>query len=121
MIRWPEQIKGKRISSEIISLEDCLPTLLAAAGDSKIKENLLKGRQVGDTNFKVHIDGYNFLPYLKGEVESGPRDSFFAFVDDGITWCHVLQSLQIPFFHPNQRWHRNIPRITKTGLSVTCM
>jgi arylsulfatase len=83
MISWPGQIKGNRISNEIISLEDCLPTLLAAAGEDTIKESLLKGHQAGDKNFKVHLDGYNFLPYLKGEVESGPRDSFFAFVDDG--------------------------------------
>ncbi len=83
MIRWPEKIKGGRVSNEIISLEDCLPTLLAAVGDEKIKEKLLKGEKVGDKNFKVHIDGYNFLPYLEGAVGSGPRDLFFAFVDDG--------------------------------------
>ena len=83
MIRWPEKIKGGQVSNEILSLEDCLPTLLAAAGDEAIKEKLFKGTQVGDKTFKVHIDGYNFLPYLEGKTESGPRDSFFAFVDDG--------------------------------------
>ncbi|MGA9233416.1 MAG: hypothetical protein WBV91_01225 [Desulfobacterales bacterium] len=57
--------------------------MLAAVGDDTIKEKLLKGEQVGDKNFKVHIDGYNFLPYLEGKAESGPRDLFFAFVDDG--------------------------------------
>ncbi|XZE56982.1 arylsulfatase [Planctomycetaceae bacterium SH139] len=82
-IRWPAGIKGGRISNEILSLEDCLPTLLAAAGEPEIKEKLLKGHQVGAKNFKVHVDGYNFLPYLKGEVDEGPRDTFYAFVDDG--------------------------------------
>ena len=83
IIRWPAQVKGGQVSNEIISLEDCLPTLLAAAGDDKIKQELLKGRQVGNKNFKVHLDGYNFLPYLQGKEKSGPRDTFFAFVDDG--------------------------------------
>jgi arylsulfatase len=83
IIRWPAQIKGGSVSNEILSLEDCLPTLLAAAGDADIKNKLLKGHQVGNTNYKVHLDGYNFLPYLRGEVEAGPRKEFFAFVDDG--------------------------------------
>jgi arylsulfatase A-like enzyme len=83
MIRWPEKIKGGKVSNEIFSLEDCLPTLLAAVGDANIKEKLLNGDQVGDKTYKVHIDGYNFLPYLEGQVETGPRDTFFAFVDDG--------------------------------------
>jgi arylsulfatase len=83
VMRWPAQVKGGQLSNEIISLEDCLPTLLAAAGENKVKEKLLKGHQVGNKNFKVHLDGYNFLPYLKGTVDKGPRDTFFAFVDDG--------------------------------------
>lgn len=82
-IRWPAKIKGGRVSNEILSLEDCLPTLLAAAGDDDIKEDLLTGHAAGGKNYKVHLDGYNFLPYLTGETETGPRDSFFAFVDDG--------------------------------------
>ncbi|QGJ68777.1 Choline-sulfatase [Planctomycetales bacterium 10988] len=83
MIRWPEKIKGGQISNEIMSLEDCLPTLLAAVGEADIKEKLLKGHTVGDMTYKVHIDGYNCLPYLTGEEDACPRDRFFAFVDDG--------------------------------------
>ena len=44
-----------------------LPTLLAAAGDTTVKEDLKKGQKVGDTTYKVHLDGYNLLPALKGE------------------------------------------------------
>jgi arylsulfatase len=83
MIRWLEKIQGGKKSNEIFSLEDCLPTLLAAAGDETIKENLLQGKKVGDTTYKVHLDGYNFLPYLEGKEEVGPRETYFAFVDDG--------------------------------------
>jgi arylsulfatase A-like enzyme len=83
MIRWPEGIKGGRISNEIISLEDCVPTIMAAVGEADIAEKLKAGHQVGNMTYKVHLDGFNFLPYLRGETDQGPRDTFFAFVDDG--------------------------------------
>jgi arylsulfatase A-like enzyme len=60
-----------------------VPTLLAAAGEPDIKEKLLKGHQVGNKTFKVHLDGYNFLPHFKGEVEKPPRVEYFYFSDDG--------------------------------------
>ena len=52
-----------------------IPTLLAAAGDTTVKEDLLKGKAVGATTFKVHLDGYNLIPALKGEGE-WPRHEF---------------------------------------------
>ena len=55
---------------------------MAAVGDDTIKDKLLKGDQVGDMTYKVHLDDYSFLPYLEGK-ENGPRDTFFAFFDDG--------------------------------------
>ncbi|WP_316044795.1 arylsulfatase [Reichenbachiella agarivorans] len=79
MIKWPGKIEAGKVSNEIISLEDCLPTLVAAAGEDNVKGKLLSGYQ----GFKVHLDGYNFLPYLTGKEENGPRNEFFAFVDDG--------------------------------------
>jgi arylsulfatase len=62
---------------------DWLPTLLAVAGDPDIKEKLKKGYTAGDKTFKVHLDGYNFVPYLTGREEKGPREEFFYFSDDG--------------------------------------
>jgi arylsulfatase A-like enzyme len=62
---------------------DWMPTLLAAAGDLDVKDKLLGGLQAGDKNFKVHLDGYNFLPYLTGQADAGPRKEFFYFSDDG--------------------------------------
>ena len=52
---------------------DWLPTLAAAAGDSDVTGKLLKGHKIGKTTYKVHLDGYNFLPYLTGKTDKGPR------------------------------------------------
>ena len=60
-----------------------LPTLLAIAGDPDVTKKLLTGYKVGDKTFKVHLDGYNMLPYLTGEVKESPRKSLFYFSDDG--------------------------------------
>jgi arylsulfatase A-like enzyme len=83
LVKWPGTIKPGTIVNEIFASEDWLPTLLAAAGDPNVKENLLKGMKAGDKTFKVHLDGYNFLPFFKGEVAKGPRREFFYFTDNG--------------------------------------
>jgi arylsulfatase len=83
MIRWPGVIKPGTVSNEILSHLDWLPTLLAVAGEPNIKEKLLKGHKAGAKTFKVHLDGYNLLPYLMGEVEKSPRLEYFYFSDDG--------------------------------------
>jgi arylsulfatase len=82
-VRWPGQIKPGTIVNGIVSHQDWLPTLLAAAGEDDIKEKLLKGCKVGEKNFKVHIDGFNMLPYLSGQVKESPREAFFYISDDG--------------------------------------
>ncbi len=81
-IRWPGVIKPGTVSNEIFSHEDMLPTLLAAAGDPDVKEKLLKGMEVGDKTFKVHLDGYNITDALAGRAPD-PRHEFFYFNDDG--------------------------------------
>jgi arylsulfatase A-like enzyme len=83
MVKWPGKIKPGQVSNEIISMEDWLPTLVAAAGDDKIKEKLLKGHKAGDMTYKVHLDGYNMLPYFTGKEKTGPRKEMFYFTDDG--------------------------------------
>jgi len=82
MIRWPGRIKAGEISNEMFSGLDWFPTLLAAAGDTDIKERLLKGAPIGNKTFKVHIDGYNQLPYLTGQQPKGSRNEFAYFDDD---------------------------------------
>lgn len=83
MMRWPNKIKANSVSNEIISGMDFLPTFLAAAGDDQVKEKLLDGYKVGKKKYKVHLDGYNMLPYLTGEEEKGRRHEIFYFSDDG--------------------------------------
>ena len=83
LVKWPGTIKPGVIINEIMANEDWMPTLLAAAGDPNVKEKLLQGMQVSDKTFKVHLDGYNFLPLFKGEVTEGPRHEFFYFTDNG--------------------------------------
>ena len=83
MIKWPAKIKPGQISNEIISGEDWLPTFLAAAGEPDVKEKLLKGHKANGKDFKVHLDGYNFLPYLTGQTTETPRREIFYFSDDG--------------------------------------
>lgn len=83
MIRWPGKIKAGSISNDIFSHLDWLPTFVACAGDSEIKEKLLKGYHANNKTFKVHLDGYNMLPYLTGKETKYPRQGFFYFSDDG--------------------------------------
>ena len=82
MVRWPGKIKPGSVSNEIVAHLDWLPTLLAMAGDTEVKEKLLKGYKVGDMTYKVHLDGDNLVPYLTGQAAKSPRESFFYINDD---------------------------------------
>jgi arylsulfatase A-like enzyme len=84
MVRWPGNIEAGSVSNEIMHHMDWLPTFVAAAGEPKIKEKLKQGgvEAIG-RSYKVHLDGYNALPYLTGKEEKGPRDEIFYFSDDG--------------------------------------
>ena len=82
LVRWPGKIKPGSVSNEIMAHLDWVPTLVAAAGDSDIKDKLKKGHQAAGKKFKVHLDGYNFVPYLTGKDEKGPRKEFMYFNDD---------------------------------------
>ncbi|MGI9366531.1 MAG: sulfatase-like hydrolase/transferase, partial [Rhizobiaceae bacterium] len=84
MVRWPGKIKAGSISNEIMHHMDWLPTYLAAAGNPDIKEQLKKGgvKAIG-REYKVHLDGYNMLPYLTGETDESPRKEIFYFSDEG--------------------------------------
>jgi arylsulfatase len=84
LIRWPGVIKPGSRSNQVFAHEDMLPTLLAAAGVPDVKDKLLKGYSAGDDkNFKVHLDGYNLVPFFKGEVKESPRKEMLYWSDDG--------------------------------------
>ncbi len=84
MVRWPGKIAKGSISNEIMSHLDWTPTLMSAAGVPGIKQKLLQGHKAGNKTFKVHLDGYDFLPHLTGKSEKGPRREFLYFNDDGL-------------------------------------
>ncbi|MBW4698705.1 MAG: arylsulfatase [Aphanocapsa lilacina HA4352-LM1] len=83
MVRWPGKIAPGSVCTGIVSHLDWLPTLLAAAGEPDINQKLLSGHSIGAKTFKIHLDGYNMLPYWTGEVDQSPRKAFFYFSDDG--------------------------------------
>ncbi|KZM49908.1 arylsulfatase [Labrenzia sp. OB1] len=84
MVRWPGKVEAGSISNEIMHHMDWLPTYLAAVGDPDIKAKLKEGGvQAIGREYKVHLDGYNFLPVLTGEAEEGPRREIFYFADTG--------------------------------------
>ena len=82
-IRWPAKFKAGTVLNGIVCHQDMLPTFLAAAGEPGINEKLLNGYKAGSRTYKVHIDGFNMLPYLTGEVNESPRLNFFYISDDG--------------------------------------
>ena len=83
MIKWPNHIKEGTIVNDVFSGMDWMPTLLAAAGNDHVKEDLLNGAKANGKDFNVHLDGYNMLPYLTGEEDHGRRHELFYFSDDG--------------------------------------
>jgi len=85
--RWPGKFEAGKTLNGIMTHQEWLPTLLAAAGETDIVSKLKVGHQIGDKTFKVHIDGYNALPYLQGETDECPRQWFFYTNDDGLIVC----------------------------------
>jgi arylsulfatase A-like enzyme len=83
VMRWPGKIPAGAVSNDIVAHHDWLPTILAAAGEPHIKEKLLGGHQANGKTFKVHLDGFNLLPYLTGKQKQSPREGFVYFNDDG--------------------------------------
>jgi len=82
-VRWPGRFPAGKVLNGIASHQDWLPTLLAAAGEADVKDKLLKGHKAGGKTFKVQVDGLNMLPYLAGDTDKSPRESFFYINDDG--------------------------------------
>ena len=103
LIRWPGVIKPGMEVNDIAAHEDWLPTLLAGAGVPDVKEKLLSGYQAGDSTYKVHLDGYNLMPYLKGETDTGPRKEFLYWTDDGELACLRYNRWKLVFME--QRAH----------------
>jgi arylsulfatase len=97
LIRWPGKVQPGTRYRGIVAGEDWMPTLLAAAGVDNIKEKLLEGHQVGNTSYKVHLDGYDLSDYLVGKTDKSPRREFFYFSDDGDLLAMRYDRLKVHF------------------------
>src|SRR5678815_1466799 len=83
VMRWPGVIEPGRVINDICSLQDFIPTFAAAAGEPDLVEKVKKGYKIGSTTFKVHLDGFNLLPFLSGKEKESPRKGFLYWSDDG--------------------------------------
>ena len=82
MFRWPGKIKPGQVSNEMVGHHDMLPTILAIAGDADVTNKLRSGYRIGDSTYKVYLDGYNLVPYLTGQAAKSPREAFLYINDD---------------------------------------
>ncbi len=96
MIRWPGVIQPGTVVNDIAAHEDMLPTLLAAAGDANVGADLLKGRKIGSMAYKVHLDGYDLGPAMRGEG-AWPRKEFIYWTDDGSVAALRYENWKITF------------------------
>ncbi len=103
IVRWSGKVKPGVVSNEIVGHHDWLPTILAMAGDADVTDKLRKGHTIGDMTYKVHLDGYNLVPYLTGEAAKSPRVSFIYCNDDqrvvGLrydNWKIVFEEQRVP-------------------------
>jgi arylsulfatase len=97
LIRWPGVIKPGTVYSQFFAHEDLIPTFAAAAGNPNIVEQCMKGCQSGNKSFHVHLDGYNLMPFFKGEVKESPRQEFLYWSDDGDLFALRVRDWKISF------------------------
>ena len=83
VIRWPGTIRPGTVYNEMFSHYDLIPTFAAAGGDPDIVDKCRRGAQIGNKTFKVHLDGFNLIPFFKGEAKEAPRKEFVYWNDDG--------------------------------------
>jgi arylsulfatase len=97
LIRWPGVIKPGTIYNQFFAHEDLIPTFAAAAGDTTVVDRCMKGCKLGAKSFKVHLDGYNLMPFFKGEVKQSPRKEFLYWSDDGDLFAIRILDWKIAF------------------------
>ncbi len=115
IIRWPGVIKPGTIYNDMFAHEDFLPTFCAAAGDTDVVKKTLTGYKLANKTVKVHLDGYNLLPFFKGQVKESPRKSFLYWSDDGDVFAFRYERWKIVFIEQNHEgldiWRRNYEKL----------
>jgi arylsulfatase len=96
-IRWPGVVKPGQIINDMCAHEDLIPTFAAAAGEPDVVKKCLTGYQANGKTFKVHLDGYNLIPFFKGEVKESPRKEFIYWSDDGDLMAIRLGNWKVAF------------------------
>ena len=115
VIRWPGIIKPDTVYNDVFSHYDLIPTFAAAGGNPNIVEQVRKGAQIGDKTFKVHLDGYNLMPFFKGEAKD-PRREFLYWNDDGELVAIRINDWKIVF---KEQDHKGIG-VWQNGTSRIC-
>lgn len=82
VMRWPGVMKSGQVINDIVSLQDFIPTFAAAAGEPNLVDKVKNGYEIAGKSYKVHLDGYDLGPFLKGEAKC-PREGFLYWSDDG--------------------------------------
>jgi arylsulfatase A-like enzyme len=97
LIRWPGVIQPGTIVNDVCAHEDFIPTFAAAAGETSLVDKLRAGSELNGKSFKVHLDGQNLLPFLKGEVKDSPRQEFLYWSDDGDLMALRVREWKVTF------------------------
>ncbi len=114
IIRWPGHVKPGTVENGIFSGLDWFPTLMAAAGNSNITDQLLKGVKLGDRTYKNHLDGFNQMDLLCGMGPSARHEVFYfggaelgaIRIDD-----FKFQFYQQPYGWPGEKTTTDMPTI----------
>ncbi|MGC1407549.1 MAG: arylsulfatase [Acetobacteraceae bacterium] len=109
LIRWPGVIRPGTVANDICAHQDFMPTFAAAAGESDLVEKLKKGGTLNGKNFKVHLDGYNLMPFLKGEMQASPREGFLYWSDDGDLMALRVRDWKVSFMEQNTQINPETP------------
>ncbi|MDQ8699682.1 arylsulfatase [Hyphomicrobium sp. LHD-15] len=97
VVRWPGVIEPGRVVNDVCSLQDFIPTFAAANGEPDLVEKVKKGYDIDGKTFKVHLDGYNLMPFLSGKEEKSPREGFIYWSDDGDCMAMRMGRFKIVF------------------------
>jgi arylsulfatase A-like enzyme len=109
LIRWPGVIAPGTIVNDLCAHEDFIPTFAAAAGEPDIVDKLLKGTALNGKSFKVHLDGYNLIPYFKGGTKDSPRDEFLYWSDDGDLMAIRFRNWKVAFMEQHTEINPETP------------
>jgi arylsulfatase A-like enzyme len=109
LIRWPGVIKPGTVINDICAHQDFMPTFAAAAGETDLVEKLQKGSALNGKNFKVHLDGYNLMPFLKSETQASPREGFLYWSDDGDLMALRVGDWKVSFMEQNTQINPEYP------------